>query len=101
MSECSMSDVQDTGGGTIVHRSTHDPMDRTALSTSVLVALDSVAGYDLENGDTVIYDHIDLDALDDLFRPVSGVPRTGRVIFSIDGYEVTATAAGEITIRTT
>lgn len=96
-----MSDIQDTGGERVVHRSTHDPMDQTALSTNVLVALDSVAGYDLENGDTVIFDHIDLDALDELFRPVSGVPRTGRVTFSIDGYEVTATAAGEITIRAT
>lgn len=101
MSESSMSDIQDDGSETVVHRSRHDPTGETALSTSVLVALDSIPGFDLENSDTVIFDHVDLDALDELFRPVSGGRRTGRVTFPVDGYEVTATADGEITIRTT
>lgn len=63
------------------------------------MALDAVPGYDLENSNSVVFEHIDLDALDDLFRSVDGTDRTGQVTFPVDGYEITATADGEITIR--
>lgn len=64
------------------------------------MALDSVSGYDVENSDTVVFDHVDLDALDELFNtPDDEVPR-GRVTFPVEQYEVTVTATGEITIRT-
>jgi len=71
------------------------------LSTRVLAALDSVPGYDIENSETVLFDHIDLDALDELFRPVAGRSRYGVVTFPVDQYEVTVTAGGEITVRST
>lgn len=83
----------------IVHRTAHDFGDDTDLSTRVLLTLDSVPGYDVENGDTVVFDHVDLDALDALFRPVGGTARDGRVSFTVDEYEVTATASGAVTVR--
>lgn len=98
MAERCVSDIHTKEDSTIVHRSQHDLQDGTKLSTSVLMALDSIPGYDIENGETVIFDHVDLDALDELFRPVSGTPREGRVTFPVDQYEVTVTAAGKITI---
>lgn len=73
--------------------------DGEALSTSVLEALDSVPGFDIENSDSVVFNHVDLDALDDLFTaPIGETPR-GRVTFPIDDYEVTVTAAGEVIVR--
>ncbi|MFW5974436.1 MAG: HalOD1 output domain-containing protein [Natrialbaceae archaeon] len=93
----STADVHGGAGETIV-TARHDPEDWSELSTSVLMALDEVPGYDVESADRVVFDSIDLEALDNLFRPVEGAERTGRVTFPIDGYEVTVTAAGEITI---
>jgi hypothetical protein len=85
--------------GPVVYRSTVDPDEETPFSTGVLMALDSVPGFDVEDSDTVVFDHVDLGALDELFRPVDGESQA-RVTFPVDGYEVTVTAAGEITIRT-
>lgn len=82
----------------IVHRTEHDFDDDVELSTRILLALDSVPGYDVEDGDTVLFDHVDLDALDELFRAVDGARREGHVRFTVDGYEVTVTAKGEITV---
>ena len=82
----------------VVYHSGPDPDDRTELSTQILMALDSIPGYDIENSDTVVFEQIDLDALDELFAPVSGTERNGRVVFSVDRFEITVTAAGEITI---
>jgi len=101
MSEDGVSSIHTIKDETVVYRSQHDPQDETKLSTSVLIALNEGLEYDLESGDTVVFDHIDLDALDDLFRPVNGSPREGRVTFPVDQYEVTVTAAGEITIAET
>lgn len=70
-----------------------------ALSTSVLEALDSVPGFDIENSDSVVFDHVDLDALDDLFTASTGETPRGTVTFPIDDYEVTVTADGEVTVR--
>ena len=84
----------------IVYHAAPESHEETELSTAILLALDSIPEYDIENSDTVVYDHIDLDALDELFRPTDGTPRSGEVTFGVDRYEVTATAAGEITIRT-
>ncbi len=84
----------------VIYRSMPDESDGGKLSTGILLALDAVPGYDVENSETVVFDHIDLDALDELFSPVSGKPRRGAVTFPIEDYEITATAAGEVTITT-
>lgn len=89
--------VHDGGVETVV-ATQHDPDDETALSTSVLMALDEVPEYDATEAESVVFEQINLGALDDLFRPVEGAERTGRVSFPISRYEVTVTAGGEITI---
>ncbi len=85
--------------GRVVYRSGPENRDVTKPSTRVLMALDSLPEYDMEDAETVVYDHVDLDALDALFQPTDG-NRSGQVTFRIDPYEVTVTAAGEITIET-
>lgn len=82
-----------------VFRSAGDGRDETELSTRVLMALDSVPDYDVENNESVVFDHIDLDALDDLFGHVAEKQPRGRVTFPVARHEVTVTAAGDITIR--
>lgn len=83
----------------LVYRTRCDLGGEATLSTSVLRALDSGTDYDVQGSDTVVFEHIDPDALDDLFSPISDGDRNGRVRFTVDRYEVTATSAGEITIR--
>lgn len=81
----------------VLHRSTVS--DDIELSTGILMALDSVSGYDIENSDSVVFDYVDLDALDELFTAADDDSPQGRVTFPVDQYQVTATAGGEITIR--
>lgn len=69
------------------------------LSTHMLMALGSVPDYDVENGETVAFDYVDLEALDRLFDNVIEKPRLGRVTFPFDQYQITVTADGEVTIR--
>lgn len=84
--------------GRVVHGSNVNPHDGVDLSTGILTALDSVPGYDVENSDAVVFDHVDLDALDELFTDESAEGTDSYVTFPIDGYQVTVTAGGEITI---
>lgn len=99
MSHAGKGDCEAERDGPAVYRTTVDPHNGTELSTGVLMALDSVPGYDIENSDTVVFDHVDLDALDELFTTGDGTQRQGRVTFPVGRYEVTVTAAGEITVR--
>lgn len=98
MSGFGKQDCKAPEGETVVHNSQHDIHGDEELSTSVLMALDSLPEYDVESGDAIVFDHIDLDALDDIFQPVNGTSRNGHVTFSTENYEVTAAADGEITI---
>lgn len=86
--------------GRVVYRSGPNDRDVTKPSTGVLAALDSLPGYDMDDAETVVYDHVDLDALDALFQPTNGRKRSGQVTFRIDPYQVTVTAAGWITVET-
>lgn len=90
---------EDRSSDYLVRRTTTDFDDDIGLSTRLLLTLEAVPGYDLEDSETVVFDHVDLNALDDLFRPVGGTPRDGHVRFSVDDYVITATADGEITVR--
>lgn len=85
---------------TVVYHSTPDERDTTRLSQGVLVALDSLPKYEMEDTDQVVFDYVDLDALDSLFRSTGGNARSGHVSFRIEEYEVTVTSSGEITIET-
>lgn len=99
MSHAGKGGCQGVTDGTIVYRTTVDLENGMELSTGILMALDSVPGYDIENSDTVVFDHVDLDALDELFTAVDGTQRQGQVTFPVDRYQVTVTAAGEITVH--
>lgn len=83
----------------VVYQTEHDPADGTELSTSVLMALDSTPGFDIEDSDSIVFDTIDLEALDDLFRPATESQPCGHVTFPADEYKVTVTAANQITVR--
>lgn len=82
----------------VVYQTTSD-LDETELSAAVLLALDSVPEYDVENSDAVVFDYVDLDALDELFTTDGSETPRGQVTFPVDDFEVTVTAAGEIIIR--
>jgi hypothetical protein len=98
MSHAGEDEGRTDANGTVVYRS--DGQEDRKLSTAVLEALDSVPGYDIENSDTVVFEHIDLDALDELFTTTNGTSRQGEVTFSVGEYRVTATADGEVIVRT-
>lgn len=98
MSHAGKGDSCTAMDGTVVYQTTVN-LAETELSTAVLMSLESIPGYDIENGDTVVFDSIDLDALDELFTTTTDTPR-GCVTFPVDEYQLTVTASGEITIRT-
>ncbi|WP_096388811.1 HalOD1 output domain-containing protein [Halopenitus persicus] len=99
MSQCGKAEIRYEGSNPIVYQSRHNVRDDTELSTSILLALDEVADFDVESSETVVFEHVDPDSLDGLFQPVSGRRGDGEVTFPVERYDVTATAAGEITIR--
>ncbi len=88
-------------GTTQVYRAVHDPDDSATLSTTVIHALADCMGLDVTDCRFSLYDSIDPDALDSLFRPRhDGTPRTGGTLsFPIDGYLVTVESTGEILIE--
>ncbi|MFD1564140.1 HalOD1 output domain-containing protein [Haloarchaeobius amylolyticus] len=88
---------------------TYTAADDEPLSDAVIAALreaagvtsDSDASADLQTVGvlTPLFETIDPDALNALFSPTySGDTRTGSVTFTHDGYEVTVTAEGEVTV---
>jgi hypothetical protein len=98
MSHAGEGDGRVESSGTVVYRS--NSQENQKLSTSVLEALDSVPGYDVESSDTVVFDHVDLDALDELFTTTNGTSPQGKVTFPVSEYHVTVAADGEVVVRT-
>ena len=87
-------------GGRVVARKV-PPDERSRPSNTVLAALDSLPGYDLETSDHVLADSIDPDALDALFRSRDeGRRDSGRVVFPLASYLVTVKANGEVVVTT-
>jgi hypothetical protein len=83
--------------GPVVYRTEHDSGE---LSTSVLMALDSLPGFDATVNDDMLFKHVDPDALDALFQSNSTAARAvGGVNFPVDDYHVTVSASGDIVIR--
>lgn len=68
-------------------------------STRVVEAIAEAEGVDPVALDPPLNAVIDLDALDELFSPNSGVPRpSGRVEFEYDGYDVVV-EGGAVTVE--
>lgn len=78
----------------------HDFGGPATLSTTLIHALSDVTGVDGTNAERSLYDFVDPDALDNLFKPKpDGTPRAnGQVSFTIWGYPVTVDSTGRIAI---
>lgn len=70
------------------------------LSTTLVHALSNLAGVDVTETESTLFDHVDPDALNALFEPKpDGTPRTDASLgFTMWGYQVTVTGSGQITI---
>lgn len=88
-------------GSTRVYRAEHDPDSAANLSTTIAHAIADCMGVDVSDGSFTLYDAVDPDALDAIFRPRhDGTPRTGgHLTFFVNDYRVTVYADGEILIE--
>ena len=88
---------------------TYTAADDESLSDAVIAALREAEGVTTESDAsapmetvgvlTPLFETIDPDALNALFSPTySGDTRTGSITFTHDGYDVTVTATGEVTV---
>ncbi|RQG90498.1 HalOD1 output domain-containing protein [Natrarchaeobius chitinivorans] len=84
-----------------VYRAFHDPDGPATLSTTVVHALADCLGVDPTDGRISLYDTVDPDALDALFRPRhDGTPRSGGTLsFVVEDHYVTIYGNGEILIE--
>lgn len=84
-----------------VYRVQHDLSSPQSLSTTVTVAVADVAGVEPADIPEQLYDVIDPEALDKLFKSRDdGTPRRGgRLSFSLYGHHVTVRGDGSITIE--
>jgi len=80
---------------------THDADGPAEFSTTIVHALADLAGVDVTETRHRLYDSIDPDALDRLFRPrLDGTPRgDGHVVFTVWNYRVTAYSDGRIAVE--
>ncbi|ELY43779.1 MULTISPECIES: HalOD1 output domain-containing protein [Natronorubrum] len=79
----------------------HHDIDGTAtITTTIVHALASIADTDVSQGEFSLYDSVDPDALDRLFRKkADGTERTGgHVAFTALEYEVYVYANGDVII---
>jgi hypothetical protein len=83
-----------------VHVVNHDFGGSAELTTTLAHAIADVTGIDVTDTEFTLTDHVDPEALDQLFRPKpDGTHRmNGHVSFSIWGYQVTVHSTGQITI---
>ncbi|WP_226039479.1 HalOD1 output domain-containing protein [Natrinema sp. DC36] len=84
-----------------LYRASHDPDGPATLSTTVIHALADCLGVDVTDSRVSLYDTVDPDALDALFRPrYNGTPRTGGTLsFVVNGHHVRVRGDGEILIE--
>lgn len=73
--------------------------ETNAISDEVVFAVAEATGTDMTQLEP-LYNVIDPDALDQLFQtPVNEFPRSdGRVVFTMEGCEVTVHASGEVVV---
>lgn len=85
------------GPGTLVHRRVADADG--SVSMAVVDALAEARGVSPLEMKEPLYDAVDPDALDNLFESGSDTLKSGRVVFTTSGYEVTVTARDEVYVR--
>jgi len=86
------------GAGTYVVR--HDFNGPAELTTTLAHALSDISGVDVTDTGFTLYDYIDPDALDRLFKPRDGNAQrvNGMLSFVVWGYQVTVYGDGQIAI---
>lgn len=79
----------------------HDFEGSAKLTTTLAHALSDVSGIDVTDTGFTLYDHVEPDALDQLFKPTKdGHPRmNGMLTFTVWGYQATVYSDGQIAIR--
>ncbi|SEW16181.1 HalOD1 output domain-containing protein [Natrinema salifodinae] len=84
-----------------LYRAAHDPDGPAALSTTVIHALADCMGVDVTDSRVSLYDTVDPEALDALFRPRhDGTPRSGGTLsFVVNDHYVRIRGDGEILIE--
>lgn len=84
-----------------VYRAVHDFDDPATLSTTVVHALAECIGVDVTDSRISLYDTVDPDAFDALFRPRhDGTSRSGGTLsFVVNDHYVTVNSTGEILIE--
>ena len=93
-----MAESDETGQANAVRESYTRDQDRS-LTEALLDAIGRCKGDDLRRSDFVLYEDVDPDALDSLFR-TDARPRT-TVTFTTDGVEVELWGDGGVEIRVT
>lgn len=85
----------------LVYRARHDPDGAANLSTTVAHAIAECLNVDVTDGSFSLYECVDPDALDALFRPRhDGVPRSGgSITFFVQDHRVTVHADGQIIVE--
>lgn len=79
---------------------THDLSDPHLYSTSVIMALEAVADHTSHSLEQPLYDIINLEGINTLFKPKQdGSYRDGQVRFTINGFHVRIHGHGEIIIQ--
>lgn len=76
----------------------YDGQDHNSLSEAVVLALEDVPGIDAFQ--SPLYDYIDPDALNELFT-ADHSSNDGRVSFQYDGWQVTVSNSGQVSIDET
>lgn len=79
----------------------HDFDGAAELTTTLAHALSDVSGVDVTDTGFTLYDYIDPDALDRLFKPTGDSDRqiNGMVSFAVWGHQVSVYSDGQIAIR--
>jgi len=78
----------------------HDFDGSAKLTTTLAHAISDVSGIDVTGTGFTLYDHVDPEALDQLFKPkADGSPRmSGQLTFTIWSHQVTVYSDGRIAI---
>lgn len=92
--------VDETTGGTDGSYHVRAGSDsKEPLSTVVVEALAAATGADATAVDFHLYDAIDFDALDSLYRHAQQTGKTWKLEFDVDGHDVIARSDGHVTVR--
>jgi hypothetical protein len=83
----------------ILYRTEYDRDRDGSISSAVVEALAAVENVEPENLDVRLYDSVESDALDELYRATAERAEHLRVAFTLGSYEVVLEDGGQIVVR--